>query len=125
MNANERLKRPTCARLVAGTSVEILVGNRAKVSRASATRPGMTRRLATGRHDQPTASAVPTYAGPDAIPRLPPIPCHPIPRPCSATAREVIDRPGCGWRRELAAETTEMADSMQVSGQRVAWKKLE
>jgi len=61
-----------------------------------ARRAGTARDAATSLHGKPTANAAPTYAGPAAMPRLPPIPCHPIPRPCSTTTREMIDSP-VGW----------------------------
>src|SRR6266849_4173177 len=96
MNANERLQRgrgdPFEPRAEAASSD----GSRATKSRRSATRPGTTRSPATDRQDQPIANVAPTNAGPAAIPRLPPIPCQPIPRPCSATTREMMDNP-VGW----------------------------
>src|SRR2546428_13429975 len=96
MNANERLQRGRGERLEPRAGAGSYEGNRAAKSNVSATRPGMTRRPATDRQDQPIANVAPTNAGPAAIPRLPPIPCQPIPRPCAATTREMIDNP-VGW----------------------------
>src|SRR5256712_10752349 len=75
-------------------------GRRSTRRRTLAITAGRMSEPATSLHDEPNAMVPPTYAGPAAIPKLPPIPGHPMPRPCSVTVREITDKPAGGYAPE-------------------------